>query len=77
MQDRISVNPQIHFGKPCVAGTRVPVQDVLELVREGLSFSQIIADYYPDLTVEDIQACLQYAIDTVTLEDIHAATPAP
>jgi uncharacterized protein (DUF433 family) len=77
MQDRISVNPQIHFGKPCVAGTRVPVQNVLELVREGLSFSQIIADYYPDLTVEDIQACLQYAIDTVTLEDIHVATPAP
>jgi uncharacterized protein (DUF433 family) len=63
MQDRISVNPQIHFGKPCVAGTRVPVQNVLELVREGLSFSQIIADYYPDLTVEDIQACLQYAIE--------------
>jgi uncharacterized protein (DUF433 family) len=77
MQYRISVNPQIHFGKPCVAGTRVPVQNVLELVREGLSFSQIIADYYPDLTVEDIQACLQYAIDTVTLEDIHVATPAP
>ena len=77
MQDRISVNPQIHFGKPCVAGTRVPVQNVLELVREGLSFSQIIADYYPDLTGEDIQACLQYAIDTVAPEDIHAATPAP
>lgn len=77
MKDRISVNPQIHFGKPCVAGTRVPVQNVLELVRDGLSFSQIIADYYPDLTVEDIQACLQYAIDTVALEDIHVATPAP
>ncbi len=77
MKDRISVNPQIRFGKPCVVGTRVPVQNVLELVREGLSFSQIIADYYPDLTVEDIQACLQYAIDTVALEDIHVATPMP
>ena len=73
MKVRIAVNPNIHFGKPCIAGTRIPVQNVLELVREGLSFSQIIADYYPDLTVEDIQACIQYAIDSVTLEDIHLA----
>lgn len=58
MKDRISVDPKIHFGKPCVAGTRIPVQDVLELVREGISFSEIISDYYPVLTVEDIQACI-------------------
>jgi uncharacterized protein (DUF433 family) len=75
MRDRIAVSPNVHFGKPCVAGTRIPVQNVLELVREGLSFSQIIADYYPDLEVEDIQACIQHAIDTVTLEDIHLAHP--
>ncbi len=75
MADRISVNPRIHFGKPCVAGTRIPVQNVLELLREGISFAQIIADYYPDLTVEDIRACVQYAIDAVALEDIHLATP--
>jgi uncharacterized protein (DUF433 family) len=60
-----------------VAGPQVPVQNVLELVREGLSFSQIIANYYPDLKVEDIQACLQYAIDTVALEDIQVATLPP
>lgn len=71
MKDRISVDPKIHFGKPCVAGTRIPVQDVLELVREGISFSEIIADYYSDLSVEDIQACVQFAIDTVSLEEIH------
>lgn len=45
MKDRIAVNPAIHFGKPCVAGTRIPVQSVLELVREGLSFAEIIRDY--------------------------------
>ncbi len=73
MTDRIAVNPHIHFGKPCVAGTRIPVQSVLELVREGLSFSEIIRDYYPDLKPEDIRACVQYAIDVVTLEDIHPA----
>jgi uncharacterized protein (DUF433 family) len=73
MQTRISVDPQIHFGKPCVAGTRIPVQNVLELVREGISFSQIIADYYPDLVEDDIRACVQYAMDIVAAEDIHLA----
>jgi uncharacterized protein (DUF433 family) len=61
MEQRIAVHPQIHFGKPCVAGTRIPVQSVLELVREGLSFSEIIRDYYPDLTPEGIRACIRYA----------------
>jgi uncharacterized protein (DUF433 family) len=74
MKDRISVNPRIHFGKPCVAGTRIPVQSVLELVREGLSFADIIRDYYPDLQLDDIRACVQYAIDVVAVEDIHLAT---
>jgi len=73
MRPRITVNPQIHFGKPCVAGTRIPVQSVLELVREGLGFPEIIRDYYPDLQPEDIRACIQYAIDLVTTEDIHVA----
>lgn len=60
--DRISVNPQIHFGKPCIAGTRITVQSILELLDEGLSFEEIIRDYYPDIQVEDIRACLKYAI---------------
>lgn len=77
MRGRITVNPTIHFGKPCVAGTRIPVQEVLELVREGLSFPEIIQDYYPDLQMEDIHACMQYAIDLVATEEIHiTVTPA-
>ena len=75
MRDRIVVDPNIHFGKPFVAGTRITVQNVLELVKEGLSFAEITQDYFPDLQVEDIQACLQYAIDVVIAEDIHI-TPA-
>jgi uncharacterized protein (DUF433 family) len=71
---RITVNPQIHFGKPCIAGTRITVQNVLELLNEGFTFENIIEDYYPDLTVEDIQACLQYAIALVAAEDIHLAS---
>ena len=77
MNDRIAVDPSIHFGKPCVAGTRIPVQDVLELVKEGLSFAEIVRDYYPDLEADDIRACVQYAIEVVTLEEIHVTSGAP
>jgi uncharacterized protein (DUF433 family) len=75
--DRIVVNPSVHFGKPCVAGTRITVQSVLELLDEGLGFEEIIRDYYPALTVEDIRACVQYAIALVAAEEIHlTAAPA-
>ena len=55
MMDKIAVDPDVHFGKPCVVGTRITVQNVLELVAEGLSFPEITKDYYPELAVEDIQ----------------------
>jgi uncharacterized protein (DUF433 family) len=74
MKNRIAISPGIRFGKPCVAGTRIPVQGVLELVREGLSFAEIIRDYHNELTPDDIRACVQYAIDVVAAEDIHVAT---
>ncbi len=57
----ISVNPGIRFGKPCVAGTLIAVQDVLELVDAGIPLVAMISDYYPALTIADIQACVQYA----------------
>jgi len=69
--DRIAVNPQIHFGKPCIVETRITVQSVLELLKEGLSFDDIIQDYYPDLKIEDIKAYLQYAIALIAAEDIN------
>ncbi|MEL6353956.1 MAG: DUF433 domain-containing protein [Cyanobacteria bacterium J06623_5] len=69
--DRIVVDPQVHFGKPCIAGTRIPVQSVLELINEELSFTDIIRDYYSELQPEDIRACLQYAIALVASEDIN------
>ncbi len=72
--DRITVDPNIHFGKPCVAGTRITVQSVLELLDEGLSFAEIIENYYPELTEDDIHACLRYAIALVAAEDIHLTT---
>jgi uncharacterized protein (DUF433 family) len=65
---RISVNSNIHFGKPCISGTRITVQSVLELLDARLSFESIIQDYYPDLQVEDVRACLKYAIALVASE---------
>lgn len=69
--DRIVVNSQIHFGKPCIAGTRITVQSVLELINEGLSFNNIIQEYYPELEIADIKACLEYAIALIAAEDIN------
>jgi uncharacterized protein (DUF433 family) len=76
MKTRIEINPNIHFGKPCVAGTRIPVEDVLELVGEGIPFAEIIRNYYPALRSEDIRACVQYALDVVQAEDLRVAVAA-
>jgi uncharacterized protein (DUF433 family) len=76
MSKKISVHPNIHFGKPCILGTRIPVQSILELVREGISFGEIIRDYYPGIKLGDIRACIQYAIDIITSEDINITTEA-
>lgn len=71
MAARISVDPRVHFGEPCVAGTRIRVRDVLELLRENIPFERIVADFYPTLRDEDIRACVQYAIDVLGAEEIH------
>lgn len=76
MIDRIAVDPTIHFGKPCVAGTRITVQNILELINEGVSLNEIVRDYYPDLVVEDVHACLHYAIALVASEEIHVKSAA-
>ena len=73
MIDRITIDPEIHIGKPCIAGTRITVQSVLELLNEGLSFKEITQNYYPELDDEDIRASIQYAIALVASEDIHLA----
>ena len=54
MIDRITIDSKIHFGKPCIAGTRITVQNVLELLNEGLSFKEIIQNYYPELNDEQL-----------------------
>jgi uncharacterized protein (DUF433 family) len=59
-QERISVNPAIRSGKPCVKGTRITVYDVLEYLAGGMTEDEILTDF-PDLTREDIRACLAFA----------------
>lgn len=70
MFDRISVNPNICGGKPCIKGTRIPVAMVLDLLEDGVTFDEILRDYYPHLTVADIQACIKYAKALVEGEEI-------
>ncbi len=69
---RIVIDSKVHFGKPCIAGTRIPVENVLELIQENISFTEIVEKYYPDLEIEDIKACARYATDLVRSEEIHA-----
>ncbi|MDI6840947.1 MAG: DUF433 domain-containing protein [bacterium] len=60
-------------GKPCIKGTRIPVYMVLELVKEGISFDDILRDYYPHIVKEDIKACIEYAKAVIENEGIHFA----
>ena len=60
--DRISIDPTVRFGKPCVRGTRVGVGDVLGYLAGGMSEDRLLADF-PQLTREDIRACLAYAAE--------------
>src|SRR6266566_4544906 len=67
-QDRIVVNPQILVGKPVVKGTRIPVELVLERLEEDTDTTLLFEDY-PQLTDEDIKACLWYAKELVKGEE--------
>ena len=59
---RIIVDPEIRFGKPCVRGTRITVGDVLSYLASGMSEDDILADF-PQLTRDDIRACLAFAAE--------------
>jgi uncharacterized protein (DUF433 family) len=58
----ITINPEKRFGKPCVRNTRITVFDVLGWLASGMSQEEILEDF-PELTEEDISACLSYAAD--------------
>ncbi len=58
--ERITVDPEVRFGKPCVRGTRLTVGDVLGYLASGMTEAELLAEF-PQLTHEDVLACLAYA----------------
>jgi uncharacterized protein (DUF433 family) len=58
----IKRNPNKRFGKPCVRNTRISVFDVLGWLASGMTYDEILNDF-PELTFDDIRACLAYAAD--------------
>ena len=59
---RISIDPAVRFGKPCVRGTRLTVGDVLATLASGSTEAQLLEDF-PQLTHEDVLACLAFAAE--------------
>ncbi len=58
----ITIEPGKRGGKPCIRGLRITVYDVLEYLASGMSQDEILRDF-PDLTAEDVRACLAFAAD--------------
>jgi len=58
----ITIDPGKRSGKPCIRGLRITVSDVLEYLASGMSEEEVLSDF-PDLTHEDIRACLAFAAD--------------
>ena len=62
--ERITANPEICFGKPCIKGTRIWVSLILDNLAENLTFEEIIEEY-PSISKDDILAAISYGADSV------------
>ncbi len=67
--DRITINPNISFGKPTIRNMRYPVEIILDLLAAGMTNQEILEDY-PDLEIEDIRACLAFASRLMKVKSI-------
>lgn len=70
LMDRITVDPEVAFGKPVVRGTRISVQLIVKLLANGVTEEEILSDYYPELVKEDIKAALLYASESLGYEEV-------
>jgi len=70
-QERITTNPSIMIGKPVIAGTRLTVMFILDVLAQGWSVDEILRNY-PSLETEDIRACLAYASDVLSAEKVYS-----
>ena len=69
LSERITINPEICHGKPCIRGLRYPVETILEWLSSGMNTDEIIADY-EDLEKEDIMAALAFASQIIKVKRI-------
>ena len=69
IEKRISIDPTIQHGKPCIYGTRIPVYIILELLEYGLTIPEILEEY-PHLDEKDIKACIAFTKRLVDGEEI-------
>ena len=75
MQNRIEVNPKVCHGKSVIQGTRIMVRNILGAIAGG-DLIQVILENYPELTYEDIEAAIAYAIELVDDTRINITIPA-
>lgn len=74
-QQRIGIDPKVLVGKPVIKGTRLAVELIIDLLGKGWTQEQIL-DSYPNLTAEDVRACLAYASEVLHAERVYPLTPA-
>ncbi len=74
--NRISIDPQVCFGKPCIKGTRLWVSLILDCLASGWTPQEILKEY-PALTPLDLQACLAYGAEMVRERFVDIALPVP
>ena len=71
MLERITTDPAICHGKPCIRGLRYPVEMILELLSSGMTTDEILADY-DDLDLEDVLAVLAFAAQLSRVKSVQA-----
>ncbi len=71
--EHISITPDVLHGKPRVKNTRISVSMVLELLAAGHTVETICSEFYPDLSVDDVRACVAFANQFLQGESIHFA----
>ena len=71
MPDRITVDPEICAGKPCIRGTRIMVTNILGMLAGGYSTDRVL-EAYPELGMEDVSAALEYASQVIDEEKVIA-----
>ncbi len=69
MEDRISVDPKVCSGKPCIRGTRIMVKNILGMIAGGYTIERVL-EAYPELTREDVMEALNYASQVIDEEKV-------